>query len=48
MHKTKLQTIFANLTENLTIKTTFHLMAAYSPKLNLVVRRCGGVCYTSN
>jgi len=48
MHKTKMQTIFANLTENLTIKTTFHLMGAYSPKLNLTVRRRGGVCYTSN
>ena len=31
----------AGLTENLTIKTTFHLMAAYSLKLNITVRRCG-------
>ena len=31
----------AGLTENLTIKTTFHLMAAYSLKLNIAVRRCG-------
>ncbi len=35
-HKSKMQTIFANLTAQLTIKTNFHLMAAYSPKLNLV------------
>ena len=35
-HKTKMQTIFTSLTENMAIKTTFHLMAAYSPKLNLV------------
>lgn len=35
-HKTKMQTIFRELTQHLTIQTTFHLMAAYSPKLNLV------------
>lgn len=31
-----MQTLFANLTTNLTIKVIFHLMAPYSPKLNLV------------
>ena len=35
-HKAKMQAIFATLTESLNIKTTFHLMAAYSPKLNLI------------
>lgn len=35
-HKTKMQTLFAQLTYDLTIKVNFHLMAAYSPKLNLV------------
>jgi DDE superfamily endonuclease len=35
-HKVKMQTIFANLTQKLTIKVHFYLMAAYSPKLNLV------------
>jgi len=35
-HRAKMQKIFAELTAKLTIKTTFHLMAAYSPKLNLV------------
>jgi hypothetical protein len=35
-HKTKMQTIFSILTLELAIKTNFHLMAAYSPKLNLV------------
>ena len=35
-HKNKMQTIFKELTQHLNIKTTFHLMAAYSPKLNLV------------
>lgn len=31
-----MQTIFQKLTAHLTIKVNFHLMAAYSPKLNLV------------
>ncbi len=31
-----MQTFFADLTANLTIKVKFHLMAPYSPKLNLV------------
>lgn len=31
-----MQTIFADLTTNLTINVKFHLMAPYSPKLNLV------------
>jgi DDE superfamily endonuclease len=35
-HKAKMQSLFASLTEDLTIKTTFRLMASYSPKLNLV------------
>lgn len=35
-HKTKMQLLFANLTAHLPIQVTFHLMAAYSPKLNLV------------
>lgn len=35
-HKAKMQGLFANLTVNLTIKVVFHLMAPYSPKLNLV------------
>jgi hypothetical protein len=35
-HKDKMQSLFAGLTADLTIKTTFHLIAAYSPKLNLV------------
>jgi DDE superfamily endonuclease len=35
-HKAKMQTIFAQLTTHLTVKCSFHLMAAYSPKLNLV------------
>lgn len=35
-HKTKMQTSFATLTSELTIKVHFHLMAPYSPKLNLV------------
>lgn len=34
-HKAKMQGLFANLTESLTIKVNFHLMASYSPKLNL-------------
>ena len=35
-HKAKMQTLFADLTGNLTINVKFHLMAPYSPKLNLV------------
>ena len=35
-HRNKMQTIFAELTAKLTIKTEFHLMAPYSPQLNLV------------
>jgi transposase len=35
-HKTKMKNIFIELTAHLTIKTSFHLMPAYSPKLNLV------------
>lgn len=35
-HKKKMQDIFAELSKNLTIRVEFHLMAAYSPKLNLV------------
>lgn len=35
-HKAKMQALFNESTTNFTIKTTFHLMAAYSPKLNLV------------
>jgi DDE superfamily endonuclease len=35
-HKAKMQNIFAELTSQMPIKATFHLMAAYSPKLNLV------------
>lgn len=35
-HKVKMQTLFADLTVNLDIKVNFHLMASYSPKLNLV------------
>jgi hypothetical protein len=31
-----MQTIFSTLTTSLTIKVNFHLMAPYSPKLNLV------------
>ena len=31
-----MQTLFADLTGNLTINVKFHLMAPYSPKLNLV------------
>ena len=31
-----MQTIFQQLTAHLTIQVEFHLMAAYSPKLNLV------------
>ena len=35
-HKTKMQLLFTSLTTHLPIQVTFHLMAAYSPKLNLV------------
>lgn len=35
-HKSKMRGVFDNLTTHLTIKVNFHLMAAYSPKLNLV------------
>jgi hypothetical protein len=35
-HKTKMQSIFAELSKDRSIKTEFHLMAAYSPQLNLV------------
>lgn len=35
-HKNKMQKIFAELTKDLHIRVQFHLMAAYSPKLNLV------------
>ena len=35
-HKTKMQNILATLTTHLTITINFHLMASYSPKLNLV------------
>lgn len=35
-HKNKMQKIFAELTKELDIRIEFHLMAAYSPKLNLV------------
>jgi hypothetical protein len=35
-HKQKMQTAFHKLTAELPIKVRFHLMAAYSPKLNLV------------
>lgn len=35
-HKEKMQTLFRELTNNLTIETTFHFIATYSPKLNLV------------
>lgn len=35
-HKRKMQGIFADLSKDMAIKTEFHLMAAYSPKLNLV------------
>ncbi len=35
-HKKKMQEIFAELSKNLTIQVEFHLMAAYSPKLNVV------------
>ncbi len=35
-HKKKMQTIFAELTKDLSIKVEFHFIAAYSPKLNLV------------
>lgn len=35
-HKEKMQTLFKELTASLGIETTFHLMAPYSPKLNLV------------
>jgi predicted XRE-type DNA-binding protein len=35
-HKHKMQHMFAERTTHLDIQTRFHLMAAYSPKLNLV------------
>lgn len=35
-HKQKMQGIFAELTKDLDIEVEFHLMAAYSPKLNVV------------
>lgn len=35
-HKNKMQAIFHQLTKHLTVQFQFHLMAAYSPKLNLV------------
>lgn len=35
-HKNKMQTIYAGLTQDFKIKMHFHLMAAYSPQLNLV------------
>lgn len=35
-HKRKMQTIFTDLTTQLTIQTEFRFIAAYSPKLNLV------------
>lgn len=35
-HKTQMQNLFNELTENLAIKVHFHFMAPYSPKLNLV------------
>lgn len=31
-----MKALFADLTAKMTIKVSFHLMAAYSPKLNLV------------
>jgi len=35
-HKTKMQNLLVTLTTQLTITIKFHLMAPYSPKLNLV------------
>lgn len=35
-HKTKMQTVYASLTAELHIQVKFHLMAPYSPALNLV------------
>jgi hypothetical protein len=35
-HKTKMQTLFSQLTAHLPMQVNFHLMPAYSPKLNLV------------
>lgn len=35
-HKSKMQDKFKELTEKLHIKTRFHFIASYSPKLNLV------------
>lgn len=35
-HKEKMMTIFEELGQELSIKPVFHLIAAYSPKLNLV------------
>jgi len=35
-HKAKMQNLFATSTTHLTIEVRFHLMAPYSPKLNLV------------
>lgn len=35
-HKAKMQAIFASLTTQLQIQVKFHLMAPYSPALNLV------------
>ena len=34
-HRSKMQTLFAELTQSLDIETDFRLMASYSPKLNL-------------
>ncbi len=35
-HKSKMQDKFKELTEKLYVKTRFHFIASYSPKLNLV------------
>jgi hypothetical protein len=35
-HSAKMQALFKELTPDLTIKTSFHLVAPYSPKLNLI------------
>jgi hypothetical protein len=35
-HRAKMQTCFAELTKALSIQCSFHFLAAYSPKLNLV------------
>ena len=35
-HKSKMQNIFIELTKNSIVQVNFHLMAPYSPKLNLV------------